>query len=224
MDWVGIPLETYIFILNFSLPPRSEQVNGAVANEIKHVHSPEVIVVLDSRYDLSYKAMYISTCSIALSMATANINTSTCLSEVLGECRQALFEEDSQSDSTEALPELQSTTIRHLLTNIVIQVNGVTKLLQNLHTAKTCCPDAIPNRVLSGCGEELSPGLSHVSAVFQLSLDTGSLPSDWLKAKISSVYKKGDKHLTENYRPISLTCVSCKILEHMPSPHETPRG
>ena len=41
------PLETYIFILNFSLPPRSEQVNGAVANEIKHVHSPEVIVVLD---------------------------------------------------------------------------------------------------------------------------------------------------------------------------------
>ena len=60
--WVRIPLETYIFILNFSLPPRSEQVNGAVANEIKHVHSPEVIVVLDPRYDLSYKALYISTC------------------------------------------------------------------------------------------------------------------------------------------------------------------
>ena len=66
--WVRIPLETYIFILNFSLPPRSEQVNGAVANEIKHVHSPEVIVVLDPRYDLSYKALYISTCSIALNM------------------------------------------------------------------------------------------------------------------------------------------------------------
>ena len=65
--WVRIPLETYIFILNFSLPPRSEQVNGAVANEIKHVHSPEVIVVLDPRYDFSYKALHISTCSIALS-------------------------------------------------------------------------------------------------------------------------------------------------------------
>ena len=64
--WVRIPLETYIFILNFSLPPRSEQVNGAVANEIKHVHSLEVIVVLYPRYDLSYKALYISTCSIAL--------------------------------------------------------------------------------------------------------------------------------------------------------------
>ena len=37
--------------------PRSEQVNGAVANEIKHDHSPEVIVVLDPRYDISYKAL-----------------------------------------------------------------------------------------------------------------------------------------------------------------------
>ena len=67
MVWVRIPLETYIFILNFSLPPLSEQVNGVVANEIKHVHSPEVIVVLDPRYNYSYKALYISTCSIALS-------------------------------------------------------------------------------------------------------------------------------------------------------------
>ena len=55
----------------FSLPPRSEQVSGASANEIKHVNSPEVIVVLAPRYDLSYKALYISTCSIALIMSYA---------------------------------------------------------------------------------------------------------------------------------------------------------
>ena len=72
--WVRIPLETYIFILNFSLPPRSEQVYGAIANEIKHVHSPEVIVVLDPRYDLSYKALYISTCSIALTQTIGNFD------------------------------------------------------------------------------------------------------------------------------------------------------
>ena len=53
LSWTGvvlvtISLETYVFILNFS---RSEQVNGAIANEINHDHSPEVIVVLDPRYD-----------------------------------------------------------------------------------------------------------------------------------------------------------------------------
>ena len=46
------PAGTYIFILNFSLPPRSEQVSGANVNEIKHDHSNVVIVVLDSRYDI----------------------------------------------------------------------------------------------------------------------------------------------------------------------------
>ena len=60
LSWTGvvgvrIPLETYIFILNFSLPPRSEQVSGAHVNEIKHDHAPVVIVVLDSRYGESYK-------------------------------------------------------------------------------------------------------------------------------------------------------------------------
>ena len=51
VDWRGVPLETYIFILNFLLPLRSEQVSGAHVNEIKHDHSPIVIVVLDARYD-----------------------------------------------------------------------------------------------------------------------------------------------------------------------------
>ena len=49
--WVRIPLETYTFILKFLLPIRSVQVNGADANEIKHNHSPIVIVVLDYSYD-----------------------------------------------------------------------------------------------------------------------------------------------------------------------------
>ena len=65
MDWRGVGSNPAGDIY-FSLPPRSEQVNGAVANEIKHVHSPEVIVVLDPRYDKSFKALYIHTCSIAL--------------------------------------------------------------------------------------------------------------------------------------------------------------
>ena len=50
----------------FSLPPRSEQFSWTHLNEIKHDHSPVVIVDLDPRYDLSYKALYIYSRSIAL--------------------------------------------------------------------------------------------------------------------------------------------------------------
>ena len=43
----------------------------------------------------------------------------------------------------------------------------------------------------------------------------GSLPSDWLKANVSPIFKKGDKTCPANYRPISLTCILCKLLEHI---------
>ena len=51
--------------------------------------------------------------------------------------------------------------------------------------------------------------------LFQASLDQGTIPDDWKKAKIVPVYKKGDKGKAENYRPISLTSIICKMLEHI---------
>ena len=34
-------------------------------------------------------------------------------------------------------------------------------------------------------------------------------------ANVMPVFKKGDKSLAANYRPISLTCILCKVLEHI---------
>ena len=50
-------------------------------------------------------------------------------------------------------------------------------------------------------------------------LTTGYLPSDWRDANITPIFKKGDKHSAENYRPVSLTSVSCKLLEHIICKH-----
>jgi hypothetical protein len=51
--------------------------------------------------------------------------------------------------------------------------------------------------------------------IFQLSLDTGNIPDDWREANMVALFKKGDRHQASNYRPVSLTSVSCKILEHV---------
>ena len=42
---------------------------------------------------------------------------------------------------------------------------------------------------------------------------TSSIPDDWKDAKISAIYKKGNKKLACNYCPISLTSVVCKCME-----------
>ena len=43
----------------------------------------------------------------------------------------------------------------------------------------------------------------------------GKLPDDWVEANVAPVFKKGARHFPANYRPISLTYVCTKLLEHI---------
>ena len=96
--------------------------------------------------------------------------------------------------------------------DINIETHGVEKLLKNINTKKACGPDMISNLVLKEYASEIAPVLSHI---FQLSTVTGELPEDWRNANVSLIFKKGDRHTASNYRPVSLTCVCCKLLEHI---------
>ena len=67
-------------------------------------------------------------------------------------------------------------------------------------------------RFLRECATELETGLTRI---FQTSLSSGCLSQDWTNANITPVFKKGDKHIAENYRPVSFTSVTCKRLEQI---------
>ena len=56
---------------------------------------------------------------------------------------------------------------------------------------------------------------SILASLFQQSLDQGQLPNDWIKANVVPILKKGKRSLASNYRPLSLTSVTSKILEHI---------
>ena len=84
-----------------------------------------------------------------------------------------------------------------------------TKLLKGLR------PDELHPRVLNELATELGPVFAHL---FQQSLDMGEIPKGWSLANICPIYKKGDRALAYtfcNYLPVSLTCVSSKLLEHI---------
>ena len=93
-----------------------------------------------------------------------------------------------------------------------ISDNGIKKLLEEIKVHKANGPDLLPNRVLRECSEELAPFLGDI---FRRSLREGRLPNDWLTANVVGIYKKGSKQEASNYRPVSLTSVTCKILEHI---------
>ena len=56
-------------------------------------------------------------------------------------------------------------------------------------------------------------------SIFQLSIDAKKPPKDRLSANVSPVFKKGDIHVLEKYRPFPPPCVSCKLLEHIICKH-----
>ena len=116
------------------------------------------------------------------------------------------------SSDNDNLPPNTKATNAPPIQPIKISSQGIAKLLSDLQPHKAPGPDCIPNTVLKSCANNIAPALS---LIYQRSLDTGTLPSDWLTANISAAFKKGDRHLAENYRLVSLTSVPCKILEHV---------
>ena len=95
---------------------------------------------------------------------------------------------------------------------INVQSKGVHKLLSDLKTHKATGPDSIPAYVLKSAADQLAPILTRL---YQYSLDFGEIPPDWKNAFVVPIFKKGEKHVPSNYRPVSLTSIACKVLEHI---------
>ena len=102
--------------------------------------------------------------------------------------------------------------INNSMSKITVNRFGVLKLLNNINENKATGPDEIPGRLLKTCANEICDVLT---LMYQSSLDQGCIPNDWKKANIVPVYKKGNKNEIINYRPISLTPITSKILEHI---------
>ena len=98
------------------------------------------------------------------------------------------------------------------MNDIIITDKGIEKLLVNLNPSKATGPDGLPPRVLKELSKELAPILGNI---FRLSLSTGAVPSDWRHALVSPIFKKGEQYDPINYRPVSLTSIPCKLLEHI---------
>ena len=126
--------------------------------------------------------------------------------QVLNDFFQSVFTEEPEGE----LPEAPVYEFNNPLTDIEVDIAEVQKLLKNLKNGKAAGPDDIPTILLSETAEALA---LPVSIIFRKSLDEGQLPNIWKKAKVTPIFKKGSRASANNYRPVSLTCILCKVME-----------
>ena len=96
------------------------------------------------------------------------------------------------------------------LSEIQLTVAEVRIALQSIDISKATGPDKLSGKILNECAAQLAPSLT---LLFNKSLRLGIVPDLWKSANVAPVHKKDDKNNAENYRPISLLCLSSKILE-----------
>ena len=125
------------------------------------------------------------------------------------------FQSAFTPDSGNTAPELEGNHYPSI-SALHVSTSEIAKLLVNLKVRKASGPDDIPARALRELAQELAPPLSFV---FNQSLTSGVIPDDWKNTHVSPIHKKGSKHQAENYRPISLTCICSKLLEHVVCRH-----
>ena len=96
--------------------------------------------------------------------------------------------------------------------SIDITVEGVAKLIHELPNGKSPGPDGIrkPDMLIDMAGTAKCLAL-----IYKGSLDKGELPRQWKSANVTPIHKGGAIDSPNNFRPISLTSVPCKMMKHI---------
>ena len=107
------------------------------------------------------------------------------------------------------LPLLRFLTNKRL-DHLTIKDNEIISLIRKINPNKATGSDGISGQMLLLCDESVTLPLQ---IIFKNILKTSIYPTIWKLANVTPVFKKGDKQLIKNYRPISLLPICGKIFE-----------
>jgi Reverse transcriptase (RNA-dependent DNA polymerase) len=84
--------------------------------------------------------------------------------------------------------------------------------IKKLKAGGSCGPDGYPPLLLKKIKDCVA---GPFSLMFTSLMSVGKTPEEWSHALVTPVNKSGVASSVNNYRPISLTSVTCKIMEHV---------
>ena len=89
-------------------------------------------------------------------------------------------------------------------------IKTVIEYLQTLSVKKVTGCDNMPARLVNEAAQVIGPS---VTKIINHSIFTGNVPTQWKWARISPVFKGGDRLQMSNFQPISVLPVLSKVLE-----------
>ncbi len=109
------------------------------------------------------------------------------------------------------------------LSKISFTPTKVCTALRNLPNKLSGSPDGIIAYLLKNIVNESRKRGCHdctcicdpLCTIFNVSFDQGKVPDVWLIANVEPRFKKGLASAVKNYRPVSLTCICCKVMERI---------
>lgn len=114
-------------------------------------------------------------------------------------------------DSSATLPNTSNNNAsNHLYTEIILSDDEVKNVLLSLDTSKATGPDLINPRLLKEAASIFSFPLRKL---FNKSLQNSHFPTEWKQTNVTPVHKKGKRNYINNYGPISLLCITGKVME-----------
>ena len=102
------------------------------------------------------------------------------------------------------------------LGQLIVTPQMVAKKIKTMKDNKSPGVVRIPPKLLMETVEQI---IIPLASVFSLSLKEGVVPSEWKEANIIPLFKNGSRNKSENYRPVNLTSVICKLLGRLIKDH-----
>ena len=94
--------------------------------------------------------------------------------------------------------------------HIDFDINRISNTIRRLNPNKAHGHDGISIRMIQLSCESIAKPLC---LLFRNCFEASTFPDEWKKGNVIPVYKKGDKQIVSNYRPISLLPIFSKIFE-----------
>ena len=133
--------------------------------------------------------------------------------QILANFFQSVFQEEHYGPLTED-SYLSKHHINKIMEDLIILPRDVKQLLTEINMNKSMGPDDIHPKLLKFLASN-DNFVKALTQLFNVCVKEESIPNIWKTAFVIPLHKKGSVHLAENYRPISLTCILCKIYEKL---------